>query len=194
MIDTTLFLIGAVGLAAQALIGLGHGGHGHGHGHHASHQGHHQAHGHANGSRAGGILLALLSPMTLFSLCLGIGASSLMLRHTAIPGGERIALAVLGGLLFYGAFVRPLWGLLFQFASRPSRALEGTLSQEVEAISRFDARGRGMVQMAIDGQVSRILAVLESEDIPDAAAIRPGDRLTVTAVNAKANTCRVTRL
>ncbi len=85
MIYTTLFLIGLLGLLAQAFLGLSHGGHdgAAGHGGHAgghSHGGHAGGHSSENGhgsDRGPSPLWTLLSPLTLFSVCLGAGATGL---------------------------------------------------------------------------------------------------------------------
>lgn len=202
-IYTTLFLIGLLGLLALALLGAAHGGHDAAHGHmghaHGGHSAHgHQSHGDAQRGEQGhsprdlSALWALLSPLTLFSLCLGIGATGLLLKplHWAMLSTALAAAG--GGLAFYGLIVRPLWGLIFQFASTPSRALEGTVAQTAEALTRFDERGRGLVRLTIDGQLVRVLAVLEPED--RAAGALPGEKLLVTAVDGRTNSCRVSRL
>lgn len=202
-IYTTLFLIGLLGLLALVLLGAAHGGHDavHGHGVHA-HGGHdahgHQAHGDAHQGEHGHLprdlsaLWSLLSPLTLFSLCLGIGATGLLLKPLHWATLFTALAAASGGLAFYGLVVRPLWGLIFQFASTPSRALEGTVAQTAEALTRFDERGRGLVRLTIDGQFVRVLATLEPED--RAAAVLPGEKLLVTAVEGRTNSCRVSRL
>ena len=209
-IYAVLFLIGVLGLLAQTLLGMAgvhggghsHAGHAHGGGH-GGHFGHGQAHGRATqpqtqdqggGSRAGDVLLSLLSPLTLFSLCVGIGATGLLLRPLHLTDLVRASLAALGGLLFCGLIVRPLWGLVFRFASTPARALEGTVAGVAEALSRFDGNGKGLVRLTVDGQIVRVLAFLEADDRPDADAVRPGDRLTVISVDGHANTCRVARI
>jgi len=203
-IYATLLLIGVLGLLAQALLGVSHGGHaGHGHAHagHAGHGGHSHA-GHAshhtgqqhNAARERGPspLWDLFSPLTLFSLCVGTGAAGLLLRHVHAAHWVIALAAIAGGAVFYGVAVRPLWNLIFQFASTPSRALAGAVADTAEAVSHFDARGRGLVQLAIDGQIVRVLAYLEPDD--NRLAVQPGDKLTVTSVDERANTCHVMRL
>lgn len=209
MIYTTLLLIGTLGLIAQALFGLGHGhgghhagghhagGHAHGHGEHTPGQHAHQSqerHGPTQPRSGRGLspLWTAFSPLTIFSVCLGIGATGLLLApfHWASRLAALAALA--GGAAFYALVVRPLWGLVFKFASTPGRALEGTVATEAEALSRFDARGRGMVRLHIDGQIVRVLATLEPGG--PQPEITPGERLTVTSVDSHANTCRVARL
>jgi len=220
MMYTTLLLIGALGLLAQAVFGLGHGhagahhagGHGHGasghgaHGHGANaHAPSHGAQAHAgqngqsrtaqaelHGGHGASEIWTLLSPLTIFSVCLGIGATGLLLRPQHWAGALTALAAVVGGLLFYGLVIRPLWGLVFGFASTPGTALEGAVAGECEALGRFDAQGRGMVKLSIDGQRARVLAFLEESD--RAQPVTPGEPLTVISVDTRANTCRVTRL
>ena len=68
------------------------------------------------------------------------------------------------------------------------------MAREAEAQSSFDAGGKGLVRLTIDGQLVRILATLEADERPEAPTIRPGDKLTVTSVDGKTNSCRVARL
>jgi hypothetical protein len=195
MIYTILFLIGLVGIAAQALLGLGtHGHSGHnpaGHSH-AGHAGHTQ---HAGiGRFSAGWLLTLLSPLTIFSVCLGIGAAGLLLRPLHLVSAPHFALALLAGLLFYAAMVRPLSNLIFQFASEPAKALDGAVAEMAEALSHFDTSGKGLVRVTVDGQLVRVLAFLEPDERAEAAAVQPGDQLMIVSVDGRANTCRVARL
>ena len=200
-----LFLIGVLGLLAQTMLGVAgsHGGHaGHSHaGHSHGHAGHGhgraatpQARGQNAGGRLGDLLLSVLSPVTLFSLCVGVGATGLLLRPLHLADIVRAPLSVLGGLLFYGLLIRPLWGLIFQFASTPARALEGSVAGVAEALSRFDAGGKGLVRLTVDGQIVRVLAYLEPDERGEAVLVQPGDTLTVVSVDGHANTCRVARL
>ncbi len=209
-IYATLLLIGVLGLLAQALLGVSHGGHashaghgGQGHGGHAGHGGHsHAAHGHSSHNNAGQTqaaqdrgpspLWTLFSPLTLFSVCLGTGATGLLLRHVHAVHWLIALAAIVGGAVFYGLAVRPLWNLIFQFASTPSRALAGTVAETAEVLGHFDASGKGLVRLTIDGQIVRILAFLEPGELN--SAVQPGDKLTVTSVDERANTCRVMRL
>lgn len=195
-IYSILFLVGLVGLGAQALLGMA-GGHGHahsGHGHGSHHGGHGHGRGQSGSSRSAEFLLSLLSPLTIFSLCIGIGATGLLLEHLHLAHVVLAVVALLGGLVFYGLIVRPVWGWVFQFASTPAEALEGTIAGVAEALSRFDGNGKGLVRLTVDGQIVRVLAYLESDDRPDAATVRPGDRLTVISVDGHTNTCRVARI
>jgi hypothetical protein len=201
-------LIGILGLLAQMLLGgahIGHLGHhahvGQAHGGHAGHShagqhGHGQHHDQAHqGEQSRGLspLWTLLSPLTFFSICLGMGATGLLLKHLHLRTGLVALAALLGGLVFYGLIIRPLWNVMFRFASTPSTALAGTVAKEAEALTRFDSTGKGLVRVTIDGQIARILATLEPEDRAE-GAVRPGDRLTVTSVDGHTNSCRVARL
>lgn len=203
---STLLMIGFLGLVAQALLGGAHVGHlgqhaGHAHGGHAGHSGA-QGHGHAQNpaqhsegqARAASALWAVLSPLTIFSVCVGMGATGLLLKHLRLPPTWVALAALLGGLLFYGLVIRPLWGFIFQFASTPSLALEGSVAREAEALSSFDSGGKGLVRLTVDGQIVRILATLESDERTEAPSIHPGDKLTVTSVDGRTNSCRVARL
>lgn len=219
MIYTVLLLIGLFGILVLALLGMAHGGQAHlthsGHGHAAiGHGGQaqlgHAGHGHQVGSaRAHSqhqqqtqtqqgskwpLLWSLLSPMALFSLCLGGGATGLALHHLHLPEPLTALASTAGAFVFYGMIVRPLSQFIFQFASQPSRALEGAISQTAKALTHFDTSGKGLVQLVVDGQLVRIIAILEPEETRTAVAIEPGDQLLVTGVDGQANSCRVTRL
>ena len=203
LICSTLLLIGFLGLLAQMLLGGAHAGHmghhvgaGHAHGGHTgqSHSGQsHAGHGHSDRSHGPSPLWTLLSPLAFFSLCLGMGATGLLLKHLHLPTGLVVGAALLGGAAFYGLLVRPLWNVLFRFASTPSTSLAGTVAHEAEALTRFDAAGKGLVRVTVDGQLVRILATLEPEDRAE-DTVRPGDRLTITSVDGRTNSCRVARL
>ncbi len=191
MIYTTLLLIGLIGLFAQAVLGMSHGGHA-GHAGHGSHSGHGTHHG-GRSERGPSPLWTLLSPLAIFSLCLGAGATGLLLRPAHLAAALTALAAILGGLVFFGLLVRPLWNLLFRFASKPSAALEGMVARQAEAVTGFDERGRGLVGLTIDGQWVRVLATLEN-DPANALPVKPGERLTVISVDGRANSCRVARL
>jgi hypothetical protein len=233
MLYEILFWVGALGVAAQSVLGFahGHGGHGHSgeggsgggghsHSHHAHHgpsnhglgAGHHHAagdghpiaHGHHGEGHAEGHaeakasflespLLGLLSPLTLFSLALGAGATGLLVRPYLSPLLAAFA-ATAGGLGFYGLIVRPMYRLILGFASKPATALEGVVAGEARAVSRFDSSGRGVVSVNVDGQIVRVLAQLEADDREKGVAVTPGETLVVTSVDGEKNVCKVTRL
>ena len=150
--------------------------------------------GQSGSSRFGELMLSLLSPLTVFSLCVGVGATGLILRPYHVSDIMRGSLSLAGGLLFYTLIIKPIWGLIFRFASTPAGALESTVAGVAEALSRFDASGKGLVRLTIDGQIVRVLAFLEPDERGDADLVKPGDTLTVVSVDGHANTCRVARL
>jgi len=162
-----------------------------GHGHDAAHGAHHTA----SEAQDRGLspLWTLFSPLTVFSLCLGTGAVGLILRKAHLGYFVTLACAIVGGLVFYGCIVRPIWSLIFQFASRPSRALAGAVAGTAEALTPF-RDGQGIVRLTIDGQIVRILAYQESDDRAAGVTVEPGDSLLVTQVDGARNTCRVSRL
>ena len=180
MIYQILLAIGAIGVVAMGLVGLrgGRGGRGRGRGRARG-----RGKGQADGSSALDALVGLLSPMTLFSLCLGAGAAGM------ITG--RWWWAVLGGLLFWKLVIEPLEELVLRFASEPSKNLEGARTTEATAQSRFDSNGQGMVTLTVDGQVRRVLATLAEGETTEVAV---GEKLVVVDVDTKRNTCRVARL
>lgn len=218
MVYEALLLIGAIGLLAQTVLGFAHGGgSGHATAGHAS-TGHSatlspgganlHAHGHLHVNNhlhvnvnagsftrsAAALLFSLLSPLAIFSICLGAGVAGLAAEALRERPVFVIFVAVAGGIVFYGGLVRPLWKLIFRFASKPAATLAGAVAAEAVAVSRFDTRGRGVVRLTVDGQTTRVLANLDAEERAQADTVAPGDHLLVTSVDRKKNTCRVTRL
>lgn len=196
-----------------------HAGHGHAHAGHASdvslpgthgaaHTGaHHVGHAHAGqahhgvargdtggggGVRAASRLWTLLSPRVLFSVLVGGGATGLLLRDVLGLHGWIVALAaVIGGVLFEAALVRPLWNFAFRFASAPALTLESCLMDEARAVSGFDRNGQGLIAVEMDGQLVQVLGTLRAEDRDAGVRVRAGDRVRIEEVNAKRNTCVV---
>lgn len=172
----------------------GHHADAHGHGGHVDHT-HGAYHPEGAGNAAGAMitLLGYFSPMTLFSVSLGAGATGLLI-------GDRLAvavtalLAVLAGLLFFGAIVRPAMNFIRGYASTPATNLAGAIATEAVAQNRFDAQGRGLVRLALDGEIVRLLAYLEPEDHAKGVVVAPGEKLTVTRIDEGTNTCHVTKL
>jgi len=240
MIYESLLLIGAIGLAAQALLGFAHFGGGAHAGHSAGHAGGHSgldlnthhgaapvaghtanpcgpaaaahgAHGTANGTpgtgttalahhatptageRASSALWTIFSPLAIFSFLLGVGAVG-MLVHDYLTESWTALVALTGGVLVYAALVKPIWNLILRFASKPAETLAGAVAGEAVAMSMFDAQGKGVVRVTVDGQLVRLLAYLENDDRQRGVHICPGDALVVTSVDGAKNTCRVTRL
>ena len=66
--------------------------------------------------------------------------------------------------------------------------------EEAEAVTNFDRHGQGLLAVNLDGQLVQILASLSRDDQKFGVRVRAGERLSITAVNAKRNSCTVTRL
>ena len=207
----TLLFIGGFGLVVQLVLGA-HWGHFQHSGpvtHVHTGGGAHHATGHpssmrmserpaaprggANASRLE-FALAILSPMTIFSVCLGAGATGLLIERFHLTLIEVEIGAAIGGIAFYTLVVKPLMSFILNFASKPSTALEGAISGEAEAISHFDSSGKGLVNVKVDGQLIRVLAILEDSDKHSASEISVGDHLLVTSIDGHTNACRVARI
>lgn len=176
-----------------------HGGHARGHGSHADHQAHNASH---NASRDGApatrhtssTLLGLLSPRVFFSVLLGFGTTGVA-ANSFLSGAVLMGVSVVGGAVFEGAIVRPLWNFLMGFASQPARMLESRVLEEALAVTNFDADGRGLVSVEMNGEIVQLLARLRPEDrqpTTSSTRVRNGDKLMVVEVDAAHNTCVVT--
>lgn len=201
--------LGFTGLASMAVMGMssagghagthagGHGGsHGvgaHGHGAYSGHHGtqsHGHHHAHQSASSRFAPLLSFLSPRVLFSVLLGFGAAGTLGRK-AIEEPWMTLLAVLCGLAFEMVLFRPMWNLIFRFASQPARTLDSIVAEEARAVTSFDANGNGLVSIDLDGQVRQLLACLSPEARQSSTRIRVGDRLFVDDVDTQKNLCIV---
>jgi hypothetical protein len=207
----------------MTVLGLGHGivgghhglagghtpvgGHGHaslpsqGHGpiaHHSgtaaiSKTGHHLKLPSSPGDRAlASKLLLAVSPIDVFSLALGAGATGIFLGPL-IPANWLVWCAVLGAIVFDFGVVKPLIGFLARFVSRPSDGLEGQVAQMAEAISAFDHNGRGLVKLALDGQIVQLLANLDTGERERGIPVAKGDTVLVIEVDPGKNSCKVSR-
>jgi hypothetical protein len=137
-------------------------------------------------------LSGFLSPLTIFAFCLGAGTVGQLVPSVAsVSSFVRIICAIIGGIVFHLLIVQPLITLVMRFASDPAENLKSVVHHEAEVISRFDATGRGIVCLTIDGQKSRVLATLIDVD---PSTVFVGDKLVVMDIDSKRNTCRVTRL
>jgi hypothetical protein len=177
-------------------LGDAHAGHAAdpGHLHGGAHSGGHASHdvGHHGGLAPG--LLSLLSPMTLFSGCLGAGAVGSVLTGWGVPAPVTAAGAAAGAVGFNALLVRPMMRLVMGFASTPARGLAGTLMQRAEAITRFDANGEGLVRVLVDGQSVDVLARLTEEERRQGARVLRGQSVLVEEVDGRSNRCTVSRL
>jgi hypothetical protein len=84
-------------------------------------------------------------------------------------------------------------GMFLKFASTPSEGLEGAIARPAEAISGFDAQGRGIVRLSLDGQVVQLLARLDSTEVARGVHVARGDEVIVTEVDSAKGSCRVTK-
>lgn len=215
-------LLGIAAMFLMGFVHIGHAHHAHGsHGPHhthagsshsaqhgSHHAGHHHAHqspnstksntpksaGNRGDSRLSSLFWSILSPMTIFSYCFGAGLTGILLKQAHLSSILTALISVCGALGFNHLIVQPLANLIFGFASKPSEALDGAVTQTAKVISHFDENGKGLVQVNVDGQLVRILAILEQEDRDKATVIQPGEDLTITYVDGHTNTCYVTRL
>lgn len=199
-----LFLIGSIGFAAMVALGAFHGVGGHHahtgplrlvspHGHGGS------AHGlpahsatHLNHNEVESARNLFISPLDIFSLCLGAGAAGILLAPY-VPTMLLPLAGIAGAILFSFGIVRPLMGFMFRFASQPSDGLEGTIAQPAEAISSFDSLGKGLVRLTLDGQHIQLLAMLDDSEVQKGVKVHKGEQLFVIDVDPAKNTCRVTR-
>jgi hypothetical protein len=204
-----LLLIGGIGFLAMAALGMVHGGGGaRGHGHVGGH-GHAVGHGHAHTgkgfhvpkalkggagvkSRASG-LLTLLSPMDLFAFAMGAGAAGTLLKGILSPP-LLVWAALAGAFVVDFLVVKPLFGLAMKFVTKPSEGIEGSVHVTAQALTRFDAQGKGLVQFTMDGQIVQLLAKLDPAEVELGEGVGKGDDVTVVEVDSKRNTCVVSRL
>lgn len=202
----TFLALGAFGLAAMAFGGFGrhghasssHGGHGHaGHVHGArGHAGHsHGARG-AGGARgwASSALSALTTPRSLFSICLGLGTTGLLLRPVLGVGLLSFVAALAGGVIFERVLVTPIWNFGMRFESNPALTLESSTGGDATAVSSFDANGQGLISLEVDGQVVQLLGTLQASDRELGARVVAGSKLRVEDVDPVRNRCTVSLL
>ena len=217
-------LLGAAGLTAMALSGLGSHGHsggargpGHAPGHaggHGSHAGHGHAGGHTIGHVHGGAQHtqgAHHSPLQAtrggagrvlwamasprFLFSFCLGFGAAGLALRDVLGGPLLPVAAVGGgILLERALVTPLWNFLMRFASTPAQTLESAVTDEATAVTSFDSNGQGLVSIEVDGQIQQILATLKPNDRLLGARVRAGQRVRIDDVDAEQNRCTVSIL
>ena len=188
MLYQTLFFTGVIGFFAMVLMGTFHGTRGigrHGrHGHHARHSG-------SFGKLGRVRFLLALSPIDFFAICLGFGATGLLLPHS-LSSTAILVIAILVGLVFDIALLKPVFNFALKFVSTPSDGLEGMVAKFATSVSNFDSSGRGLVSIVIDAEEKQLLATLDEGD--RASGVRKGEQLIVTGVDARRNSCSVSRM
>jgi hypothetical protein len=186
----------AHGHTAQAHTPHGPAAHSHagvasGHSHGDAQTAAHGAHGSHTGVSQS--LMSLMSPRVLFSVCLGLGTTGLLLR--GFLGGPLLFLAALaGGVIFNRVLVTPIWNFAFRFESNPALTLESATGGEATAVSSFDANGQGLIAIDVDGQIVQVLGTLRPEDRAYRAKVPAGTKLRVEDVDAARNRCTVSLL
>lgn len=191
----------------HAAHGHGHTAHGHAHAAHGHHAGHGHGHDNANADGDGdgdadvGVgpsvlmrLMPFLSPLNWFSWFLGGGAAGMLCNLGHVPEPYTAGAAVLGAIGFNQGVVKPVWNLIFGFASKPAGNLEACLAQVVEAATGFNERGEGLVRVSIDGRSEDVLAQLTLPAQASGERVRRGDKLLIEEVDPHTNTCRVSRM
>jgi hypothetical protein len=184
--------VGAVGMLAMAFGGVSRGK--------AGPAGHsvHAGHGHAGhslrapaGRSGGNFLLELMSPRLLFSVCVGFGATGLILRPMLGEGIILFGSALALGVVFERALVTPIWNFAFRFASNPAVSLESAIMSDATAVTAFDANGQGLIAVEVDGRLVQVLGTLQTVDRELRSRVVAGSRLRIEAVDAARNRCTV---
>ncbi|HET6763673.1 MAG TPA: hypothetical protein VFH27_08370 [Longimicrobiaceae bacterium] len=187
-------LHGAGGHAMPVAAAHGHAGpaaHG-GHGHGPAHEG---AHGAADAGR--GLVLAglgnLVSPRVISSVAFGMGATG-VLAHPYLGGPLLFGAALAGGVGLESLVMRPLWGGMMRFVSRPAQMLDATIMDTAQAVTTFNPRGEGLISLELDGQVRQLLGVLTPGEVQAGVRVKSGDRVLIENVDAERNRCTVSYL
>jgi len=190
----SVLAVSAIALVVLAIAGVGH------HSSQASHQHAHAGslhrgaqHGHHTASVPRSLsILSYLSPLTILSFLFGLGACGLLLGDVIPAFVPRLGVSIAGGLLWQRFVVRPLWSVLMSFASRPAHTLEDAVSGYAEAITNFNLRGEGIVEVQLDGQQQRLLAILAPDD-RNGEPVAAGTTLFIRSVDPRHQRCVVSR-
>ncbi|MBI1809227.1 MAG: hypothetical protein HYR75_04955 [Gemmatimonadetes bacterium] len=123
-------------------------------------------------------------------MLVGFGATGL-LAHRFLGGVVLLGVALAGGVLFEALIVGPFWRFLFRFASNPLVTLESAITDLATAVTSFDAQGKGLIAVDVDGQVVQCLATLRVEDKAAGRRVRSGDSVRIEDVDAARGRCTV---
>ncbi len=132
-----------------------------------------------------------MSPRVLFSVCVGFGASGLIMRPLFGGGIILFASALAMGVVFERALVTPIWNFAFRFASNPAVTLESAIMSDATAVTAFDANGQGLIAVELDGRLVQLLGTLQDVDRELRSRVVAGSRLRIEAVDAERNRCTV---
>ncbi len=130
--------------------------------------------------------LSIVSPLNIFAFCLAFGAAGLLIGPH-LQASIALVAAIVVGLTFTFALIRPLMGFLLKFESTPALGLEGAKSRQVTAVSGFDDSGRGIVLVELDGQLRQVLAQLDKDELKKNVKVQKSDSLMVIDVDTAAN-------
>lgn len=180
----------------HAHAGHGHGGHGHASHSHGEHA--HGEHGHGEPAQSAGtsilfMLLPFLSPLNWASWAIGAGGTGVILQNCGVRDPWTAGGALAGAVLFNQLCVKPLWKVVFGFASEPAGNLDACLLQSVEAVTAFNSRGEGLVRVLIDGRSEDLLARLTEAEQRQGMRVSRGDRLMIEEIDSETNSVRVCR-
>lgn len=134
----------------------------------------------------------MVTPIDLASLCLGFGAAGIILGHS-LGGAALIWVAAACAIAYNMLLIKPAMNFALKFVSRESKGLEGMVAGEALAVGHFDAQGRGIVKLTLDGQIVQLLATLDPSEVAKGIEVTRGDRLCILEVDPARNTCRVSR-
>jgi hypothetical protein len=137
--------------------------------------------------------LFAVSPIDIFSLSLGAGATGILAR-SAVDPAMLPWIAAIGGLVFNYGLVRPMFRLAMKFVGVPSEGLAGAITRTGEAMTKFDSQGRGLIHLVLEGEEKQVLAMLDETDRQLGIQVGKGDKLLVLDVDPERNICRVTRV
>jgi hypothetical protein len=113
---------------------------------------------------------------------IGFGLAGIALgQWLHLPVEWTAAIAAAPAIGFERFLVRPYWEWIFRSASTPGTNLEGAVATRAVAVTSFNARGRGLVRVTMDGQDRDVLARL----MPGTPlrAVHKGDMLFIERVD-----------